>query len=30
MKFNLNINVKRCAFCWFLLHRYITMHSSKT
>jgi hypothetical protein len=21
--------VKKCAFCWFLLHRYITMHGSK-
>jgi len=20
---------KNCAFCWFLLHRYITMHGSK-
>jgi len=22
--------IKKCAFCWFLLHVYITMHRSKT
>jgi len=25
----LKINVKKFAFCWFLLHRYITMYGSK-
>jgi len=25
----LRLYCKKCAFCWFLLHRYITMHGSK-